>query len=662
MQEDAAGASAPRRRLYVYNGGFLTQTRIRRILALRGWEVRLGKPGPGDAVGVWGQSPTAPRGEAVAGLTGAPVVRVEDAFLRSLFPGRAGDPTLGLLIDETGVHFDAAAPSDLETLLATHPLDDPALLVRARTAIDALRRAHLSKFAATDPALPVPEPGFVLVLDQTRGDAAVAASGGDRAAFRAMLDAARAEHPGRRIVVKTHPETAQGHRGGHFDATDGAETLTAPVSPWRLYDAAHAVYTLSSGAGFEAILAGRTPQVFGTPFYAGWGLTADRGAPLPRRGRKLTSDQLAAAALILYPAWYDPFHDRLCGIEEVIRTLGAQARAWRDDRAGWRAHGMSRWKHPHLRAFFGTHGGIAFSGPQGRRREMVWASATRPGETRTRIEDGFLRSRGLGARLTPPLSLVLDDLGIYYDPTRESRLERLIAESPTLPLAEIERARALVARIRALGLSKYNIGAAPPAVPPGRKILVVGQVEDDASILKGAGKIATNAALLELAARENPGAELIYKPHPDVEAGLRRGALDRLPDRVIAAPGTSAPALIDAVDEVWTMTSLLGFEALLRGKPVTVTGAPFYAGWGLTRDLGEIPARRSARPTLEALAHAALIGYPRYRDPVTGLACPPEIAVDRLASGATPPPRGLLARLQPLRRWLRRPPRSGKDS
>ena len=648
---EAAGASAPRR-LFVYNAGFLTQPRIRRILRLSGWDVRLGKPGPDDAIGVWGQSPTSPRGEAVSRKSGAPVVRVEDAFLRSLHPGRAGEPTLGLLIDETGVHFDGSQPSDIETLLATHPLDDPALLDRAKVDVDWMARAHLSKFSATDPDLPLPAPGYVLVIDQTAGDAAVRASGGGPEKFREMLAAARDENPGARILIKTHPETARGLRSGHFDAGDG-ELITAPVSPQALLSGAAAVYTLSSGLGFEAILAGLKPHVFGTPFYAGWGLSHDR-QKTPRRGRQLSVPQLAAGALLLYPKWYDPYRDRLCEIEDVMATLEAQARAWREDRNGWHADAMSRWKHPHLRAFYGSHG-IRFGGaPKPQARQMVWASKAEPGDARVRCEDGFLRSNGLGARLTPPISLVTDDLGIYYDPTQESRLELLIAESEHLGPAEIERSRALIGLIREKSVSKYNIHGELPDFPPtGRKILVVGQVEDDASIKLGAGRIATNAGLLAEARAANPGATLIYKPHPDVEAKLRTGELAQS-EGLIVAQGASAAALMDHVDEAWTMTSLLGFEALLRGIPVTTTGAPFYAGWGLTQDLGAVPERRQAQPSIEALAHAALIAYPRYRDPVTGLPCPVEVAVERLAEGRAPKPAGLLAGLQRLRRFLPR--------
>ncbi len=108
-------------------------------------------------------------------------------------------------------------------------------------------------------------------------------------------------------------------------------------------------------------------------------------------------------------------------------------------------------------------------------------------------------------------------------------------------------------------------------------------------------------------------------------------------------------ALLDQVDKVWTMTSLTGFEALLRGVPVTTLGAPFYAGWGLTEDRGSVPPRRRAQVSLEALVHAALIDYPRYRDPVSGLPCTVERIADRLAKGETGrgrPALRVLAKLQ----------------
>ena len=661
-----AGETAPRR-LFVYNGGFLRQPALRRILASAGYRLTTGLPGPDDLVGVWGQSPTARRGEAVARRRGAGLLRIEDAFLRSLHPGRAGgEVPLGLLLDRSGVHFDPSVPSDLETLLATHPLDDAALLSRARDAVARIRAAHLTKYAAVDPGIEPPAPGYVLVVDQTSGDASVRASGADRARFLEMLAHAQEEHPGARVIVKTHPETAAGQRRGHFFSEDarGRVSLHAePISPWVLLEGAVGVYTVSSQLGFEAILAGHRPRVFGQPFYAGWGLTED-DRPVPRRARRLTRAQLAAAALILYPVWHDPCRGRRATLEEALDAFEAAARAWREDRQGWVAAGIRLWKRPAVEGFFGDPRGVAFEDDPGRaaprarregRRLMVWASrADMLPDGAVRVEDGFLRSRGLGAELVPPLSLVLDDLGIYYDPARESRLERLIAASGDLRPDELARAERLRRALVARGVTKYNPGGAHPELPAGHRVLVAGQVEDDASIRFGAGEVSTNLGLLRAARDANPGAVILYKPHPDVEAGLRPGRIApeeaaALADAVLdrADPGP----LLAEVDEVWTLTSGLGFEALLRGVAVVTLGAPFYAGWGLTRDLGPVPPRRRARAPLDGLVHAALIAYPRYLDPVSGRPCSPEVALERLAEGRIPRPGAAnraLAKLQGL--------------
>ena len=638
--------AASNKRLYVYNGGFLAQKRLRRMLHLAGYDIRIGMPSDGDMVGIWGNSPTAHRGLSIAEKRQVPVLRVEDAFLRSLHPGRSGDAPLGLLLDRAGVHFDPSVPSDLEEILAKDPLDDSALLDRARDAIARIQESHLSKYNAFDPDQPVPAPGYVLVVDQTRGDASVTASGAGRADFIEMLVFAQEENPGAKILIKTHPETAAGHRPGYFDETDTSDRislLTETVSPWSLLQGAVGVYTMSSQLGFEAILAGHKPRVFGQPFYAGWGLTQDEN-PVPRRERRLTRSQLFAAAMILYPIWYDPYRDRLCEIEDVLATLEAQSRAWREDHRGWVASGMRLWKRNHLQKMFGREKRVIFSNdakysqPDGR-RHMAWASnlSEQQGAI-TRVEDGFLRSRGLGAELVPPLSLITDDTGIYYDPRHPSRLEELIAKRSTLTAGQERRAERLISALVSQKLSKYNLGGGLHDLPEGRRILVPGQVEDDASILTGASAIRDNLTLLQEVRASAPEAIIVYKPHPDVEASLRKGAIEAGPLADVIATKADAAALLGVVDEVWTMTSLLGFEALLRGLPVTTLGAPFYAGWGLTRDLGEAPNRRRARPSLNGLVHAALIDYPRYRDPVTGQPCPVEVIVERLASGDIPTP------------------------
>lgn len=444
MRSDAQmtnAAGAIPRRLFFYNAGFLRQPRLRRILALSGHSLHLGRPKPGDGVAVWGSSPYAPRGEAMAAKYAAPLIRIEDAFLRSVRPGRLGDAPLGLLIDPHGVHFDPSCPSLLDRILSQHPLDDSNLLLRARDGIARLQALHLSKYNIHDPNLPAPRPGYVLVIDQTQGDASIRLSGAKPATFREMLVFAQEENPGARIVIKTHPETAQGLRPGHYtaaDATANITLLTDPISPFALLEGAVAVYTVSSQLGFEAILAGHRPRVFGQPFYAGWGLSADE-YPVPHRRRTLTRPQLFAAAMLLAPTWYDACRDRLCSFEDAVNQLEAEVRAYRQDRHGHVATGMRAWKRGHIQAIFGREKPVRFcadpvaamtkAASKGRGL-LVWASkapaVSPPPPSMLRIEDGFLRSRGLGARLIAPLSLVADDLGIYYDPSHPSRLEQLI--------------------------------------------------------------------------------------------------------------------------------------------------------------------------------------------------------------------------------------------
>ncbi|MDG1801244.1 MAG: capsular polysaccharide biosynthesis protein, partial [Paracoccaceae bacterium] len=502
------------------------------------------------------------------------------------------------------------------------------------------RAAHLSKYNTYDLDAPTPKPGYVLVIDQTRGDASVKASRADKNTFLEMLYYAQEENPGARIIVKTHPETAGGHRDGYFDKSieNGQVTLFgAAVSPWALFDGATGVYTVSSQMGFEAIFAGHRPHVFGQPCYAGWGLTEDRN-PVQRRQRKLTRAQLFAGVMMRYATWYDPYRDRLCEFEDALATLEAQVREWREDHCGWTGAEMRLWKRKPLQQVFGRYLKMRFGdAATDERRLMVWAGKATPemGDV-VRVEDGFLRSRGLGAELIPPLSLVTDTSGIYYDPTSPSDLEQLIADSPSLSNAARDRAKTVIRAVTASKLSKYNLQRDTPQLPDGHRILVPGQVEDDASIRLGTLDVTTNRDLLLAARDARPDAVILYKPHPDVEAGLRDGDVADATEIADMVVQNGDPiALIDAVREVWTMTSLLGFEALLRGVPVTCLGQPFYSGWGLTTDRHPHP-RRTARPDLTALAHAALIDYPRYFDPKSGLACPVEVIIERLASGNLP--------------------------
>lgn len=258
------------------------------------------------------------------------------------------------------------------------------------------------------------------------------------------------------------------------------------------------------------------------------------------------------------------------------------------------------------------------------------------GATLVRMEDGFIRSVGLGSNHVGGSSLVVDARGIYFDPRTPSALETLLQnEAPDAAL--LQRAAALRQQLVQHGLTKYNVGSRAPMViaaqPHQLRLLVAGQVENDASLRCGSPVVCSNVQLLQQVRAAHPQAWIVYKPHPDTEAGTRPGRIaDTLAlahaDQIVR--GVSVTALFPHVDAVHTMTSLVGFEGLLRGVPVTCWGLPFYAGWGLTED--HLPApRRSRRLTLDALVAGALIRYPRYRQPDTGQPCEVEDLVAALA-------------------------------
>ena len=250
-----------------------------------------------------------------------------------------------------------------------------------------------------------------------------------------------------------------------------------------------------------------------------------------------------------------------------------------------------------------------------------------------RLEDGFLRSVGLGADLIRPLSWVVDGRGIYYDATRPSDLEHLLADTEFAP-ALVQRAAFLRERIVTEGLTKYNIGISGWQRPDGAEkvILVPGQVESDASLVYGAPQIRSNIGLLQAVRQANPDAYVVYKPHPDVMAGLRAKGLGEDEARNCCDELVTDVAMGDllrVVDEVHVLTSLAGFEALMRGKPVTCYGQPFYSGWGLTVDMIPHP-RRQRRLSLDELVAGVLIEYPLYLSRVSNALITPEQALDEL--------------------------------
>ena len=611
-----------------------------------------------DELAGWGFKRTSGRLRSIAAATGVPYVALEDGFLRSVRPG-AGETQIGGIVDRTGIYYDARSASDLEAAVRRRAAEPPEAHDRAQAAMRAIRDLRLSKYNHAPmlgaEALGLPRGrDIVLVIDQTFGDASISGAFADSASFMRMLNAAVDENPDAVVAVKVHPESISGAKKGYLAAVArqrGIRLITVDVNPWALIEIAKRVYVVSSQFGLEAMLAGVPVTCFGAAAYAGWGLTDDRIVPIRRRGVAVTREAFAAAAYLDYCRWIDPYDGKEIDLESAVDRLAFLRDRFHENTSSV-CVGFSAWKRKAVTRFVTGIGGAprfvtsdaaaveATHGGHG--RIMVWGrrgfdpTARRDDDPPVvRVEDGFLRSVGLGAAFVTPASLVFDAEGIYYDPGRRSGFETLALET-VFDERLIERARRLRETIVSRGLSKYNDAYDDGiAVPEGKvRILVPGQVEDDASVQLGSPEVRSNLELLRRVRARWPDAHVIYKPHPDVQKGYRNGRIAaadvaKLADQVVT--DVSMSALLDRVDRVETMTSLTGFEALLRGRSVTCHGVPFYAGWGLTEDLADCP-RRVRRLSLDELVAVTLILYPRYVDPKTRLPCPVETIVERLGA------------------------------
>lgn len=621
-----------------------------------------------DYLLAWGKKPSSRAVGRYAQKHYLPVLTIEDGFLRSLDTGTQSRHACALVVDDVGIYFDARYPSRLERLIEKSQLTAKQQQ-RADILISRITTAQLSKYNHA-PVKPIKltTANNVLLVDQVAGDQSIVGAGATAKTFKTMLNVALKQYPRATIWIKTHPASNKGYLRRYVGRVakkhrKRIQLLTDIMNPIALLEQMNVVYTVSSHMGFEALMLGKPVYCFGVPWYAGWGLTDDKYAPkklyqhvkLRRHVNKILAN-LFYAAYIDYSRYVDPATGQASDIEAIIDWL-ERNRNWQHkllyQADSLTLYHLSFWKKQFVKAFIGfpqltlqikpklepktilspNH----FKTLQGH-NFVVWGMAKKQHlqthleqrQTETSVssdnsiwcmEDGFIRSRGLGASLVEPLSVVLDKTGIYYDATQPSDLENILNRLTLSPIQE-KRAQQLIQQLLKTQINKYNVGKDKPLLIQKANavqsvILVVGQVEDDASIKYCLSDVKTNLALLQAVRQDNPTAYIIYKPHPDVEAKLRVGKVANNQLKTLAnlvVVDVSMPQCLQAVDEVHTISSLTGFEALLRGKQVTCYGLPFYAGWGLTQDKITSP-RRQRKLDLATLVYATLIAYPLYRLP-----------------------------------------------
>ncbi|RSC13359.1 capsular biosynthesis protein [Burkholderia cenocepacia] len=467
-----------------------------------------------------------------------------------------------------------------------------------------------------------------------------------RASFQQMMAAAVSAHPDAEFWL------ARSSAPGRGPWLSCACELPAGI---RHFDSAYAlgasvphvqhVYTVAAPEGLYAMMSDTPAHVFGTPYYAGWGMTDDHCSQPGRRSRASLA-ALFHVVFVRFARHLDPVTHELGTLDALLDFIALQRAVTTryEDLRHVAAIRFQWWKRPFATPYLNAGGGdLRWVGNASEllagEHAALWgarnAEGLRDGIPMVRIEDGFLHSTGLGSDMIAPQSQVIDRRGPYFDPARPSDLTALLNDVDFPPF-ELARAAALRAEIVRLGLTKYNLGRrAPTWRAPANKciVLVPGQVADDASIRLGTRGITTSEALLHEVRTRRPDAFIVYKPHPDVLSGNRVGLVNaaRLADAVDV--DSDLISLIEVADEVHTLSSLAGFDALLRGKSVFTYGLPFYAGWGLTHDALEQPWRKRTL-SLDMLTAGALLRYPLYWDWTLRLYTTPEAVIRRLAEPA----------------------------
>lgn len=599
-----------------------------------------------SAIAGWGLRPSSRSARLFAEKHRLPYLSLEDGFLRSWGTGDRYSP-LSIVIDGVGIYYDGTRPSAIEMLLNSEADLLAGIEDDVRRAKALILGHRLSKYnhapGLNAGVLRDNDRKRVLVIDQTAGDMSISLGLAGAKTFAEMLAFARDENTDATIYVKTHPEVTSGRKQGHFHHLGNDErtvVLRDAINPITLIGEMDRVYCVSSTMGFEALLAGKPVTCLGMPWYAGWGVTDDRQA-CPRRTRRREVDELFAAAYFHYTRYLDPVTLKRGTIFDVIDWLVHQ-QVMDDEYPGRMiCFGFRRWKAANLKPILSLNANnvkfvrdlnaIEQLDPDVEDALVVWGQhmplelqslVRRDGLRLLRMEDGIVRSVGLGSDLIRPLSVVLDARGIYFDPSQPSDLEHLL-NTEMFSADELSRARWVREYIVEHRITKYNIEAHQKTLwhSKGRAVVLVpGQVEDDASIRLGCTIIKTNLGLLQAVREARPDAFIVYKPHPDVTSGNRAGKLAMADARRWAdhvETGVSVVSCIESCDEVHTMTSLTGFDALLRGRQVVTYGQPFYAGWGLTDDrmkTGEAFVRRQRILSIDELAAGALLRYPIYWD------------------------------------------------
>ncbi|EHL3524753.1 capsular polysaccharide biosynthesis protein [Campylobacter jejuni] len=613
----------------------------------------------------WGRKKSGLKAINLAKKYKAKFILLEDGFIRSLNLGVENSPSFSMVKDDIGIYYDATAPSKLENLLNTYEFKDEEIK-QAKKVIELIKKYKISKYNNN---LDIPDDYFqkdekrVLIITQTANDASLEFGLAKDFKTVDMIKDAIKENPDSKIYIKIHPDVLSGKKQSDLDINSLPKEcilITENFNPIALLEFFDKVYTKTSGMGFEALMQGCECVCYGMPFYAGWGLTKDK-LECKRRMQKRSLEEVFYAAYILYSEYFNPYLNQKSNIFDTIQTLAKYKDIEKANSNRLFMLGFTLWKRYFIRPFFKAKDNkiiflnslksLARYKLKENDKFFIWGKRIDYNALKTTlikkaqdenllhfipkislVEDGFIRSISLGSDLTRPFSLNVDDKGLYIDPNKASKLEELL-QNEIFDENMLNRAKNIIKILLENRFSKYN-GLKHEDLKINAKIgqkiiLIPAQVEDDASMILGGFGLSTLDLLKEVRSK-NQDAYIIFKPHPDVLSGNRVGLKDETRilefcDEIVK--DCSIDSAIKIADEIHTITSTSGFDALLRAKKVFTYGMPFYAGWGLTKDKHKCK-RRTRKLSLEELVAGALITYPRYINPKTKTLCEIEVCLD----------------------------------
>ncbi|MFB1638713.1 capsular polysaccharide biosynthesis protein [Campylobacter jejuni] len=613
----------------------------------------------------WGRKKSGLKAMNLAKKYKAKFILLEDGFIRSLNLGVENSPSFSMVKDDIGIYYDATMPSKLENLLNTYEIKDEEIK-QAKKAIELIKKYKISKYNNN---LDIPDNYFqkdekrVLIIIQTANDTSLEFGLAKDFKTLDMIKDAIKENPDSKIYIKIHPDVLSGKKQSDLDINSLPEEcilITENFNPIALLEFFDKVYTKTSGMGFEALMQECECICYGMPFYAGWGLTKDK-LECKRRMQKRSLEEVFYAAYILYAEYFNSYLNQKSNIFDTIQTLAKYKDIEKVNSNRLFMLGFTLWKRHFIKPFFKAKDNeIIFLNSLkslaryklkendkffiwGRRIDYNALKSTLIKKAQDEnllhfipkislVEDGFIRSISLGSDLTRPFSLIVDDKGLYIDPNKPSKLEELL-QNEIFDENMLNRAKNIIKILLENRFSKYN-GLKHENLKINAKIgqkiiLIPAQVEDDASMILGGFGLSTLDLLKEVRSK-NQDAYIIFKPHPDVLSGNRVGLKDEtlileFCDEIVK--DCSIDSAIKIADEIHTITSTSGFDALLRAKKVFTYGMPFYAGWGLTKDKHKCK-RRTRKLSLEELVAGTLITYPRYINPKTKTLCEIEVCLD----------------------------------